>query len=140
MAGMEVVIEKLIKMREYIEQLGKIKPNTFDEYIRNLISKYAVERLIQLVVDLALDINNILLAYVKEPPAPDYYNSFIDLSECNVLERSFAFSIAPSTGLRNRLVHEYERINDEVIYKSIDKIIDMYNSYMATVNEFIKGK
>ncbi|MCM8901062.1 DUF86 domain-containing protein [Caldicoprobacter algeriensis] len=96
-----------------------------------------MERLIQLIVDLALDINNILLSYMGKPPASDYFNSFIELAECGVLDSKFAADIAPSSGLRNRLVHEYDKINDKIVYESIDKIIDMYVLYMQAINKFI---
>ena len=99
------------------------------------ISKYAVERLIQLIVDLALDINNIILAYLQKPPASDYFNSFIDLAECGVLPESLAVKIAPSTGLRDRLVHEYETINDRIVFESISETIEQYIIYMKEINK-----
>ena len=80
----------------------------------------------QLVVDMALDVNNVLLAYYKKPPASDYYNSFVDLAEINVFDIKFALAIARSAGLRNRLVHEYEEINNLVVYGSIDLMVEMY--------------
>lgn len=138
MLGLDIAVEKLIKLTNYINQLQKIKPNSYEEYISDLTRKYAVERLMQLIVDVALDINNVLLAYMNRPPASDYFNSFVDLSECSVLQQSFAFDIAPSTGLRNRLVHEYEKVNDKVVYESIEKVIKMYQKYMIEVNKFIK--
>ncbi|NSW92054.1 MAG: DUF86 domain-containing protein [Firmicutes bacterium] len=140
MSNFEVIVEKLIKLREYIEQLKKIKPDSYEQYISEITVKYAIERIIQLIVDIALDINNILLAYNNRPPAPDYYNSFIDVSECGVFDSVFAVSIAPSTGLRNRLVHEYEKINDEIVFNSINKIISMYQKYLSLVFEYIEGK
>ncbi|HBN96942.1 MAG TPA: hypothetical protein DDZ66_11635 [Firmicutes bacterium] len=78
-----------------------------------------------------------MLTQCKKPPASDYFNSFIDLSECDVLEIQFALAIAPSTGLRNRLVHEYEEIDGKVVYESIDVMIDMYNQYMVKVNDVL---
>jgi uncharacterized protein YutE (UPF0331/DUF86 family) len=46
----------------------------------------------------------------------------------------FAASIAPSTGLRNRLVHEYEEINDEIVFNSIGKVLDMYKNYLKLIS------
>lgn len=138
MSGFDVAVNKLLKLKEYIEQLERVRPKTYEEYISDITVKYTVERIIQLIVDVALDINNTILAYMKKPPAADYFNSFIDLSECGVLDCTFAASIAPSTGLRNRLVHEYEKINDEIVFNSIEKIIDMYKNYMMLISKFIK--
>lgn len=40
--------------------------STYQDYVKDLLPKYAVERLIHLIVDLALDINNIILSYLKK--------------------------------------------------------------------------
>ena len=138
MPGLEIINDKLIKMKDYLGQLKKLSPNTYEDYVKDLITKYAVERLIQLIVDLALDINNIILSYLKRPPAADYYNSFIDLAENGVLDETFAVKIAPSTGLRNRLIHEYETVNDRIVFESISETIDQYTVYMKQINKFLK--
>jgi uncharacterized protein YutE (UPF0331/DUF86 family) len=136
MQSQELITEKLIKMKEYLDQLQKFTPSTYDKYINDLISKYAVERLLQLIVDLALDINNIILAALKKPPASDYFSSFINLAECRVLDEAFAYQIAPSTGLRNRLIHEYEEINDAIVFKSISQTVELYTLYLKEINRF----
>ena len=138
MPGIEIINDKLIKMKDYLGQLKKLSPNTYEDYVKDLITKYAVERLIQLIVDLALDINNIILSYLKRPPAADYYNSFIDLAENGVLDETFAVKIAPSTGLRNRLIHEYETVNDRIVFESIKETIHQYTVYMREIHNFLK--
>ncbi|MFA6808488.1 MAG: DUF86 domain-containing protein [Eubacteriales bacterium] len=138
MPDIEVAVDKLLKMEQYVNQLDSIKPASMDEYKKDLKTKYAVERIIQMIVDLAVDVNNVLLSYCKKPPAADYFNSFIELSESGVLEKTFALKIAPSTGLRNRLVHEYEKINDEIVYNSFQEVIVMYNQYIKEINRFIR--
>lgn len=133
----DLVVEKIIKMKEYLDHLDKIAPQSYREYLDDSVKKFAVERLIQLLVDQALDLNNIILAHIKKPPATDYFSSFINLAENHILEESFARQIAPSTGLRNRLVHEYERINEEIVFQSIGRMIKLYNLYMQEINKFV---
>lgn len=139
MPSRELITEKLIKMKEYLNQLQKLSPASYEDYTKDLVSKYAVERLIQLIVDLALDINNIILSFHKKPPAADYYSSFIDLAECRVLTEQFAYEIAPSTGLRNRLIHEYEEINDAIVFNSIGQTIELYTLYIKEINRFMNS-
>jgi uncharacterized protein YutE (UPF0331/DUF86 family) len=132
----ELITEKLIKMKEYLDQLQKFTPASYEDYLQDLVSKYAVERLLQLIVDLALDINNIILSALKNPPAADYFSSFTDLAEYHVLNAEFAYKIAPSTGLRNRLIHEYEEINDAIVFKGISQTIELYTLYIKAINRF----
>jgi len=50
----------------------------------------------------------------------------------------FALKIAPSTGLRNILVHEYEEIDDEIVYFSISTCLQFYLEYMELINRYLK--
>jgi len=133
----EIIINKLIKMEKYISELEKFKPETFNEYKNNQIKRYAIERLIQLIIDLALDVNNILIKKSDRYPAQDYYSSFLELIDLEILSEEFAKDIAPSTGIRNRLVLEYEEVDNKVVYQNLDKLIKYYLSYIKYINKRI---
>jgi len=133
----EIIINKLIKMEKHISELEKFKPDTFKEYQNDQLKRYAIERLIQLIIDLALDINNMLIKKSDRYPAQDYYSSFLELIDLEILSKEFAKDIAPSTGIRNRLVHEYEEVDDKVVYQNLDKLIKYYLSYIKHINENI---
>ena len=64
MTNFEIVFEKLIKLREYIEQLKKIKPDSYENYISNIIQKYAIERIIQLIVNIKYI--SLIFTYIEE--------------------------------------------------------------------------
>jgi len=130
--------DNLIKMEQYLTELKEAKPENYTEYMASKMTRYGIERLLQLIVDLALDINNLILKDRGKPPASDYFNSFVDLVEIGVLDREFAYQIAPSTGLRNRLVHEYEKIDNSIVYDSIDKTYDYYIEYMKIIADYIE--
>jgi uncharacterized protein YutE (UPF0331/DUF86 family) len=49
----------------------------------------------------------------------------------------FAKDIASITGIRNRLVHEYEEVDDKVVYQNLDKLIKYYLSYIKYINNRI---
>ncbi|TDW02912.1 uncharacterized protein YutE (UPF0331/DUF86 family) [Halanaerobium saccharolyticum] len=126
----EIIVNKLIKMEEYISELEEFKPETYKEYKNDQLKRYAIERLIQLIIDLALDVNNVLIKRSDHYPAQDYYSSFLELVELEILPEEFARDIAPSTGIRNRLVHEYEKVNDKVVYQNLDKLVKYYLDYI----------
>ncbi|MEJ6952368.1 type VII toxin-antitoxin system HepT family RNase toxin [Natronospora cellulosivora (SeqCode)] len=128
-----LLTDKMIKMEQYLAELKEAKPDDYKEFLSSHVRRYAIERLLQLIVDLALDINNIIIKDTGKPPASDYFNSFIELIEIDVLDKKFAYQIAPSTGLRNRLVHEYEKIDNRIVYKSIDKTYDYYIEYIKAI-------
>jgi uncharacterized protein YutE (UPF0331/DUF86 family) len=91
----------------------------------------------QLIVECATDINNMILKKQGKGPSRDYYNSFIDLAENNVMDMEFAVRIAPSTGLRNILVHEYQKIDDEIVFNSINNVKKYYLEYIDVISKYL---
>ena len=49
-----------------------------------------------------------------------------------VIERKLARDLAPSA-LRNRLVHEYDRLNDAIILHAVSRALALFPNYVAAV-------
>ena len=138
MSDHERICAKLNKVQNYYDELKSLSSISLDEYLGNSINRRAVERTLQLIVESATDINNMLLKMLGQKGAVDYYNSFINLAEQDIIPMDFALKIAPSTGLRNILVHEYEEIDDKVVYNSINPCLQYYLEYMDLINRYLK--
>lgn len=138
MSDHDRICAKLDKLHSYYKELKSISLITQEEYMSNSIYRRAVERTMQLIVECATDINNMLLKMNGRKGAADYFNSFIDIAELDIIPVDFALKIAPSTGLRNILVHEYEDINDEIVYHSISTCLTHYLEYMDLINRYLK--
>ncbi len=138
MSDHERICAKLNKLQNYYDELKSLSSISLDEYLGNSIYRRAVERTLQLIVESATDINNMLLKMLGQKGAVDYYNSFINLAEQDIIPMDFALKIAPSTGLRNILVHEYEEIDDKVVYNSINPCLQYYLEYMDLINRYLK--
>ena len=129
-----IVRRKLNKMIEYLGQLEEVNQYTMENYLDNFFVKRTAERLIQLIVETATDINGHLIVSSGHKPPADYYTSFIKLSDCQIVSQKFAEEIAPSAGLRNRLVHEYEEID-----QSIQKTLASYKKYIKIIEKYLKN-
>ena len=114
-----LIRRKLNKMSEYIDELIEVNKYTLDDYLDNFYMKRTAERLIQLIVEVATDINGHIVVDEGYSPPEDYYNSFLKLSETGAISIDFAKELAPSAGLRNRLLYEYEEIDDEIVFNSV---------------------
>jgi uncharacterized protein YutE (UPF0331/DUF86 family) len=66
------------------------------------------------------------------------YQSFIDLAELNVFPLEFALLIAPSAELSNRLMFDYEEIDDKLVYHSVSSHLEHYLKYMYYINQYLK--
>lgn len=138
MSNRDRICAKLDKLYSYYTELKSLSLISLEEYKSNAVYRRAIERTLQLLVECATDINNMLLKMNGEKGASDYFNSFIDIAESSIIPADFALKIAPSTGLRNILVHEYEEIDDEIVYRSISTCLIYYLEYMDLIIKYLK--
>ena len=140
MLDKDLIKEKIKKILVYLEELKPILAKSYKEYIKDYMNFRTAERNIQLIVDAAVDINNhIILEKGKEPPI-DYYDSFIKMEEIEIISSDLSKKLASSTGLRNKLVHEYEKINDHLLYLEAKKNLKNYLDYAKAVMRYLKNR
>lgn len=139
MVKKELIRRKLNKLIEYLNELSNIADFTFEDYLGNYFIKRTAERLIQLIIEVATDINGHIAVDAGNSPPKNYFESFIKLSELGVLDRVLADKLAPSTGMRNRLVHEYDEIDDKIVYDGIPQAIDLYKIYISKIEKYINN-
>lgn len=132
-----VIRRKLINLSGYIQELEPFLKYTYEDYTGNYFIKRTGERLIQLIVENMVDINSIIIAERSLEPPKDYYTSFELMGKSALLPDTFAHELAPCTGLRNRLVHEYDKIQDEIVFNNISRLIDMSLEYMGYINNML---
>ena len=132
----EIFIGKLNYFKNYYEELKSFETLSFHQYVQDKIKRRAVERLIQLIVEVSCDINSFILSK-KGIVAESYYDSFVKMDEIGIIEKEVALKLARTTGLRNRIIHEYGEYKDEVVYKNISIFIEFYGKYLKVLaNKF----
>ena len=114
MLNKEFVREKLNLISDYYKDLEEILAIPLQEIKKSSIRLYALERVFQLTVDEIVDINNHIIRHSGFNIPDDFQSTFIILAQNNVLPEDFASKIAHVVGLRNRLVHRYEKIDKQL--------------------------
>ena len=76
MIDIELVRRKLSRLNMYLEKLAPISRKTLAEYTADSYLKFSAERLIQLIVEAATDINNHVVVETGNRPPEDYTISF----------------------------------------------------------------
>lgn len=138
MIDKEFIKTKLFLIKSYYEELEQILSFSNSEIKEDFIRLRAIERLIQLIVDEIIDINTHIMRYQPLKLSIDFQSSFLILAENNILPESFAKKIAPVVGLRNRLVHRYEKIDLDLLLNLIRKNKDDFIEYVKHILDFIQ--
>lgn len=133
-----VVNRKLQKLIGYLDELREMRGITLEDYLADFRHRRVVERLIQLIVDVAVDINTHAIVDAGKPPPADAYSSFIEAAKIGLFPLAFARKLAPSTGERNIIVHDYENIDDRVVFESVTEAVELYQQYVKYVSRHLR--
>ena len=133
----DLVRRKLATISRNLDALEEADGITLDAYRDDLFRKKGAERLLQEVIEAAVDANLHLLRALGEATPGDYFESFIAVGKAGIIPAELARSLAPSAGLRNRLVHEYDRIDDEIVLNAISEARRTLTDYVAAVEKHV---
>jgi uncharacterized protein YutE (UPF0331/DUF86 family) len=135
----EVIKRKLSVIVENLKALKPVVAMKKDEYERDLYKRKATERLLQELIEAAIDINTHIIVQTGSPAPDDYYESFIRAGKLGIISSELAENLAPSAGLRNRLVHEYDQLDHSLILKAVKTVEELYPEYVKEINHYISG-
>jgi len=136
----DFVKRKISLIQDELMRLGEFANLTIDEIAKDYRTQAIVERLLERIIGRAVDINQHLIAErgAHLETIRKYRDTFLRLADLGVYPQEFAIRIAPSAGLRNALVHDYNDIDREVLQKSIGEAIAEFNDYTKYVLAFLE--
>ncbi len=135
----DLVRRKLSRLNMYLEKLKPMLKKSLEEYKTDSYLRFSTERLIQLIVECATDVNNHVVVEVGNRPPEDYSISFINAAQAGLISRELAESLKGSAGMRNILVHEYMEIDNEKVYSVLPLAIKEYGEYIRQVEKFLEN-
>ena len=133
-----VIIETRLELiGRYLDHLKKFEGISLDDYLNSFEQQLITERLLQLMTQAAIDINDHILSKLKSGESYTNFDAFTELGKYQIITPELAKQIAPSSGLRNRLVHEYDDIDPNQVFKSISFALQQYPLYVRQINSYL---
>jgi len=136
----EIVRRKLSVMIENLKALKPIECMNTDEYIKDIYKRKAAERLLQELIEAAIDINTHIIVQTGNTVPDDFYESFIRAGELKIISMNLAEKLAPSAGLRNRLVHEYDLLEHAMVLDAVRMAEQQYPKFINEIENYLLGK
>ena len=130
-------LEHIVTCLDNLRPIARMTPEDYADQ-DHFIERKASERMLQEAIEAALDINAHLIAELGGEFPAEYYGGFLMVGRLGVIPGELALELAPSAGLRNRLVHEYEAIDDAKVFAAIGTILRLYPRYVNAVEEYIE--
>lgn len=139
MIDKEFLKEKINLITRDLERLKIFSDFTISQMAQDFMKYAALKNILMEIIGRAIDINEHLIseliaAGVDVPKT--YRETFLKLAELSVLPDDFAKEIARSAGFRNAIVHEYNNLDKEIVYKTVGDAISQYSKYCGYVLEF----
>lgn len=135
-----MVGRKLAVVVRNLGVLAEIESLTLELYRTDVFRRKATERLLQELVEAAVDVNVHILRSTGGQAPQDYHQSFVSLGQQGVIPRKLADDMAPAAGLRNRLVHEYDEIDDAIVHAAVGLARRQFAEYVAAIERYLASQ
>ena len=132
-----LVRRKLATIARNLADLAAIEGLTLEEYRRDRFRQKGAERLLQEAVEAAVDVDLHLLSAAGQATPSDYYESFMAAGRAGLIPDDLARQLAPSAGLRNRLVHEYDAIDDAIVLAAVRFARQEFAAFVAAIEQHL---
>ena len=131
------IIEQHIQtMEEALAHLSRYQRIPFEEFQKDLSLIWMVERGLEILIQNLLDIGAHLLASEIKNDWEDYVEIIIKLGRHGVIPQEFSEKIKGMAGLRNILVHEYQRVDLAKLYNSFKDGLADFVQFIKYVREY----
>lgn len=117
MVDLDRVHQRLELLAGYLRELRRLRDLPVSEYLRHDV--YAGRYLIQVAAQTCIDLANHVIASESWRSPRDFGDSFTVLHEYGVIDDALAGRLRGLAGLRNRLVHVYDEIDDVRVHEAL---------------------
>jgi len=131
--------EKQEKLSEYLKYLKDwtqdLEVEDFNK--TNIKEQFSIYHAFQIVVEIITDLSAMVVKDLKKIPKDDYSN-LETLAKEKIITKELSSYIKEANGLRNRIVHDYNNIDDDIAYKSILNVLNRIKQFKEVIDEWLK--
>jgi len=138
-AGDALVERKLVLLVGYADELRPLVEGgaSGDPAVPSVVRR-AIERLVQLLVEVAADCNGLIVAAGGGTPPVTARESFVAVRDLGVLPNALAERfVASYVGLRNRVVHDYDRLDHRLVQQAARRLAADALAYARQVRRWL---
>ena len=135
----EFLNAKLIFIVNRLEYLKKYSSNTIGELSQNFERLKSIEKVVQEIVDCAVDINQYLAENMLNKEIRSSKDSFWKLQNIVKKEDEYFRQLIETVSFRNEIVHSYDA-GIRLVWKkrNVGFFVDIYRMYVNDLNRWIE--
>ena len=133
-----LIMRKLAELETYIKQIREYSAITVKEYFKDWKLQRIVERTLQMMIELCVDIANLIIADEKFRVPTSYSDTFKVLEEEGLISDEQCNTMKKMAQFRNIIVHHYDKIDETIIVNILRQNLKDFFEYRDSVLKIIK--
>ena len=126
-----IIEEKLRVIERKLEEIKSWKINSFENFQKSTLMQNAVERALQVAIEVMIDISERFLALEKIQPKNTAAENIAQLQKLNIIKPVPEYS--DMVKFRNFIVHRYEKIDLEIVYGILKNKLFLFESFIKDI-------
>ena len=131
MVDRDLLRRKLAELAEYVTQVSEYREVTLERYRADWKTQRIVERTLQIAIETCLDVASHVVADRGLRVPSTYAETFEILVQAGLMVPDLGRVMIDMTGFHNVVVHEYARINAEVVIRILREHLDDFRRFEA---------
>ena len=133
----DLIEVKLATLEDYLNELAPHLDASEEAYLRSRNERRIVERLAQVVVDSAVEVNVLLIErYAEDVPASER-QSFEEMHILGAIDAHLLDRFQRHVGFRNRIVGDFDVLDNRMVFSVAKRLLDDARAYVRSVQHFM---
>jgi len=128
----------LVNLEQYRANLEKLAEHERDDFLTDFTKVGSAKYFLQVAIESCINAAHHIIASEGFRAPQDYYDSFVALNEQEIIPDEFLPTLREMVRFRNRLVHLYWEVDDEVIYSILQTNLDDFRTFAQYVLALIE--
>lgn len=132
-----LVGRKLADMDDHLKKIKEVSSISITAYRNDWKTQRAVERTLQILVEMCIDIANHIIADKGMRLPTGYADAFQVLVENKVINRRLFKTMEKMARFRNLVVHQYDKIDPAIVISILRKNLDDFKKYKRAIIAYL---
>jgi uncharacterized protein YutE (UPF0331/DUF86 family) len=126
-------------LRQYLTHLKNLKKEGRDAVLSDPYKQGAARYYLQVSIECCIDIGNHVIASEQFGVPTTHRETFQLLNKAGLIPADFALTLQQMASMRNRLVHLYSEIDDEIVFEAIQTAPRDCERFVKLILNYMQG-
>lgn len=137
MVDKALIQRKLTQLKERQTDLRAYKLKRYSDFLKTPYPK-AVEKVLQEMVEICLDIGKHIIADVGLQMANENRQVFETLAQHKIISKKILTTMQNMVGFRNLIIHMYEKIDTRIVFQIYRTKLKDFDQFASEIVKFLR--